>query len=356
MKSTDETITGDAGKSAGESFSFFAVLSSFSDLFSPRTKDIVWARFALSGNGAKTLEEIGKSYGITRERVRQILAGAFSAVKQRREDPRFGDITTRIEDALREKSGILSVEELFSTLTGDSKKEHGALAFFLECLKSVKEEKETARRVRVFVVTGFPSEEWDAVHDIAQKALIGSDHALDESEFFARAKKAGLSAGRKVFFDYLAVSSTIRKNAFGRWGSADSSEIKPRGTREKAYLILKMHGSPLHFKEIARRIDESGLQKSGRATHPQTVHNELIKDKKFVLIGRGLYALSEWGYKRGTVREVLQDILKTSGSPMRRDDILEEVFRIRQVKRSTVIINLNAFFEKVGKDEYTMKH
>ncbi len=356
MKSTDETIIGDAGKSAGESFSFFAALSSFSDLFSPRTKDIVWARFALSGNDAKTLEEIGKSYGITRERVRQILAGAFSAVKQKREDPRFREIALRIESALREKSGILSVAELFSMLAGDSKKEHGALAFFLECLKSVKEEKETARRGRVFVAAGFPFEEWDAVHAIAQKALVGADHALDEDAFFARAKKAGLTASRKVFFDYLAVSSTIRKNAFGRWGSADSSEIKPRGTREKAYLILKMNGAPLHFKEIARRIDESGLQKSGRATHPQTVHNELIKDKKFVLIGRGLYALSEWGYKRGTVREVLQEILKANASPMRRDDILAEVFRIRQVKRSTVIINLNAFFEKVGKDEYTMKH
>lgn len=356
MKSIDKSLVVDAENSSGETFSFFAALTSFSEFFSSRTKDIVWARFALSGNGAKTLEDIGKSYGITRERVRQILAGAFSAIKQRREDPRFGEIARRIEDALREKSGILAIETLFLTLSGESKKERGGLMFFLECLRSVKEEKETARRIRSYVIAGFPFAEWEAVHDIAEKALAGSDHALNENEFFTRAKKAGLPVGRKVFFDYLAVSSTIRKNAFGRWGWADSSEIKPRGTREKAYLILKMHGSPLHFKEIARRIDESGLQKSGRATHPQTVHNELIKDKKFVLIGRGLYALSEWGYKRGTVREVLQDILKTSGSPMKRDDILEKVFRIRQVKRSTVIINLNAFFEKVGKDEYTMKH
>lgn len=355
MKSTDESITGNAARTTEAPFSFFAALSSFSESLTPRTKDIVWARFSLGGGDAKTLEEIGKSYGITRERVRQILSGAFSSVKQKREDARFREVASRIEEALRERSGILTVADLFSTLAGDSREERGSLSFFLECLRSVKEEKETSRRERVFAVAGFPFEEWDAVHAVAEAALVGADHAQDEDELFARAKKSGLTVDRKTFFDYLAVSSTIRKNAFGRWGSADSSEVKPRGTREKAYLILKMNGSPLHFKEIARRIDESGLQKRGRATHPQTVHNELIKDKKFVLIGRGLYALSEWGYTRGTVREVLQDILKKSAAPMRRDDILAEVFRIRQVKRSTVIINLNAFFEKVGKDEYTVK-
>lgn len=356
MRSVDKNIAEEVKKSDEKSFSFFAVLSSFSEFFSPRMKDMVWARFALSGGRVKTLEEIGKSYGITRERVRQILAGAFSAVKQRREDPRFGEIALRIEEALRGSSGILSVEGLFSQLAGGSKKEHGALAFFLECLKSVKEEKETDRRVRVFVISGFPYDEWDNAHDTAYKILADSGQALDETEFFALAKKAGVSVGRKTFFDYLAVSSTIGKNVFYRWGLLASNEIRPRGTREKAYLILKMHGSPLHFKDIASRIDKMGLQRNGRTTHPQTVHNELIKDKKFVLIGRGLYALSEWGYKRGTVREVLGDILKKNGSPMKREEILDRVFRVRHVKRSTVIINLNAFFEKVGKDEYTVKH
>ena len=40
---------------------------------------------------------------------------------------------------------------------------------------------------------------------------------------------------------------------------------------------------------------------------------------------------------------------------MTRSEILDEVFRARTVKRSTVIINLNAFFEKIGKDGYTVK-
>ena len=60
-----------------------------------------------------------------------------------------------------------------------------------------------------------------------------------------------------------------------------------------------------------------------RRTHPQTVNNELIKDPRFVLIGRGLYALSEWGYEPGTVKDVLVQILKDSGKALRKEDVLQ---------------------------------
>jgi len=110
---------------------------------------------------------------------------------------------------------------------------------------------------------------------------------------------------------------------------------------------------PLHFREIAKHID---MYKLGKKTaHPQTVHNELIKDERFVLVGRGIYALSEWGYKKGTVKDVLEDILKGAQSPLAKDVILDKVMTIRKVKKSTIVINLNSYFEKVGKDAYTLK-
>ncbi len=334
---------------------FYGRLKMFSEAFLPRTNDIVRARFGLSGSKPKTLEEIGKTYGITRERVRQILAGAFASVKQRREDPAFVWISERIESAVRDRSGIVSVEELFAVLAADSKTEAGSLSFFLECVKSVKEERETKNRVRAFAVTGFDFDAWEAVHTAALEIAQSVENALTEDAFYSKAKKKGITVNRGTFFGYLSVSSRIRRNPFGRWGLSDSNEISPRGTREKAYLVLKMNGSPMHFKEIAKRIDESGLQKRGRATHPQTVHNELIKDKKFVLVGRGLYALSEWGFEKGTVREVIDSVLRKGNAPMTRDEIIEEVLRVRKVKRSTIVINLNAFFGKVGKDRYTVK-
>lgn len=355
QKPVFEPNSGTASPAVAEEPIFSTCLKSFSESFLPRTNDIVRARFGLSGSKPKTLEEIGKTYGITRERVRQILAGAFASVKQRREDPMFVSLSERIATAVGDRSGIVSVEELFSVLAAGSKTEAGALSFFLECVKSVKEERETADRVRSYVVAGFPFGKWDAVHTVALEIVRSADNALTEDTFFTKAKKKGVDVDRGTFFGYLSVSSRIRRNPFGRWGLSDSNEISPRGTREKAYLVLKMNGSPMHFKEIAKRIDETGLQKRGRATHPQTVHNELIKDKKFVLVGRGLYALSEWGFEKGTVREVIETVLAKGKEPMTRDEIIEEVLRVRKVKRSTIVINLNAFFGKVGKDRYTVK-
>ncbi|MFZ3031722.1 MAG: hypothetical protein WA082_01680, partial [Candidatus Moraniibacteriota bacterium] len=88
---------------------------------------------------------------------------------------------------------------------------------------------------------------------------------------------------------------------------------------------------------------------------PQTVHNELIKDQRFVLVGRGIYALSDWGYKPGTVKDVITEILQAAGKPLSREDILARVLEIRQVKKSTIIINLNTFFARIGKNAYTIK-
>ncbi|MEK9174207.1 MAG: HTH domain-containing protein, partial [Patescibacteria group bacterium] len=157
------------------------------------------------------------------------------------------------------------------------------------------------------------------------------------------------------YLNFLTVAKDVKQNVFGRWGLATWSDIKPRGTREKAYLVLKTGGKPLHFREIARLIDEHGLHTKKRQSHPQTVHNELIKDKRFVLVGRGIYALSEWGYKKGTVKEVIEEILAAATKPLAREEILEQVLKVRQVKKSTIIINLNTFFERVAKNTYVAK-
>ena len=116
-------------------------------------------------------------------------------------------------------------------------------------------------------------------------------------------------------------------------------EINPKGTRERIYLVMKEHKKPLHFTKIAKVIDDLGISK--RKSHPQTVHNELIKDERFVLIGRGIYALREWGYSPGAVKDVLEDILRKSGQHMSKEEIMTEIMKFRKVKKTTVMINLN---------------
>jgi hypothetical protein len=192
------------------------------------------------------------------------------------------------------------------------------------------------------------------VRESVKRILTEANDALDAKQLYARFKKVRPEVAEQELFDFLSVMSEIKQNVFGKWGLAGWSDIKPRGTREKAHLVLKTAKRPLHFRDIANLIDHYGLQKK-KQSHPQTVHNELIKDKRFVLVGRGIYALSEWGYKRGTVKEVIADILRVSEKPLSREAVLVEVLKIRQVKKSTVIINLNTFFARIGKNAYTIK-
>ena len=110
--------------------------------------------------------------------------------------------------------------------------------------------------------------------------------------------------------------------------------------RDKAHLVLKHKGEPLHFTEVASLINQAEF--SMRPALAQTVHNELIKDDRFVLVGRGTYALRSWGFKEGTVRDVIQAVLAEKG-PLTKDEVLKEVLTRRRVKPSTILLNLNAF-------------
>src|SRR3990167_9605437 len=136
---------------------------------------------------------------------------------------------------------------------------------------------------------------------------------------------------------YLAVSKRIGKNVFGEIGLTSWPEIKPRGVRDKSYLVLRRETKPKHFREIAELINASGF--SNRRAHVQTVHNELIKDPRFVLVGRGMYGLSEWGYEPGTVKEVIANLLKKEG-PMHKDDIVARVLSTRLVKPNTILLGI----------------
>src|SRR3989338_8041463 len=106
------------------------------------------------------------------------------------------------------------------------------------------------------------------------------------------------------------LSKEINKNIFGEVGLVSWPSVKPRGVRDKAYLVVKRDGKPKHFRDIAKLINSTGF--SNRKANVQTVHNELIKDSRFVLVGRGTYGLTEWGYKAGTVKDVLVDLLRSA--------------------------------------------
>ena len=109
----------------------------------------------------------------------------------------------------------------------------------------------------------------------------------------------------------------------------------------------------MHFTEIATAIKESDFKRRDVTT--QAIHNELIKDGRFVLVGRGIYALAEWGYSQGTVADIIANILKKE-SPLHRDEIVKRVLKQRHVKPTTIILNLQGKdkFKRVAKATYAL--
>ena len=115
-------------------------------------------------------------------------------------------------------------------------------------------------------------------------------------------------------------------------------------------LVLKKEKRPLHFNEIASLV--SNLRQ--KEAHAPTIHNELIKDERFVLVGKGTYTLGEFGVVPGTAKEIIGHFLKKHG-PMKSNDIVKTVLKQRLFKENTILINLQnrKNFKRLGDGRYT---
>ena len=152
----------------------------------------------------------------------------------------------------------------------------------------------------------------------------------------------------------LASASKNLATLNSRWGLVKWPMVNPKNIRDKIYVILKENGKHMHFNEIAEAIKKSDFKRKDVTT--QAIHNELIKDKRFVLIGRGIYALKEWGYQKGTVADIIAEVLRDAGEPLHRDEIVRRVLKSRFVKETTILLNLQgkSQFKRVAKATYEL--
>ena len=140
----------------------------------------------------------------------------------------------------------------------------------------------------------------------------------------------------------------------GVWGLAKWPSVNPKNIRDKIFVILETKHEPMHFSEIAEEIKNSNFKRKNVTV--QAIHNELIKDPRFILIGRGIYALNTWGYKKGTISDIITSILEKAGGPLTKEEIVKQVLKVRKVKETTILLNLQnkKLFKKVDKNSYTV--
>lgn len=331
------------------------VTKSLLEVLPDRARDVLEKRYGLGADGETyTLEAIGKSYGITRERVRQIENYGIQSIQKSELYKKNYDL-------------FLEMQKLIDQLGGGIIAEH-------VLLDELAPDASTRNHIYFLLVVGdpfFKSKEnpqyehrWFTerkIADTVEKALknvhksLEKDALISESEILEMFRNELIEIAdrhdEETLKRWLLISKQIGKNPLGDWGPSDSPNIRVKGIRDYAYLAVKRHGSPMHFREVAEAINEL----FGHDAHVATTHNELIKDPRFVLVGRGLYALTEWGYTAGVVKEVLRQILEAEG-PLSREEIIDKVRKERYVKDNTIMVNLQDtnLFKRLSNGSYTI--
>lgn len=318
-----------------------------------REREIVARRFGLFDR-KETLEQIGELLGITRERVRQLEKSVISRLKASAEQgdiPHINEVERHLQAQLEQIGTVARVSNLSNELTSEnSRTDQSRLAFLATlCPNLVTLDDNDHYHYAIGIRKQRDEKQLKAAIAQLVDALkkLGQPVAIEEL-----AKTTGIHDVAEA--NALATISKDLATLNGRWGLMKWPMVNPKNIRDKIYVILKENGKHMHFNEIAEAIKDSEFKRKDVTT--QAIHNELIKDKRFVLIGRGIYALKEWGYQKGTVADIISEVLRDAGEPLHRDEIVKRVLKSRFVKETTILLNLQgkSQFKRVAKATYDL--
>lgn len=325
---------------------------------SDRQKEVITGRFGLQNGNPDTLEAIGKRFGVTRERVRQIESSALSLMKGKYQAiPACVGALEEGKKYLKSTGGVAKRENMIKLL---SKEIEGLNENYLNLLLAISGSFASYEEDLEF--WPFYYNDKNALKDVV-KLISAWSSALNQKKeevlsgnYDAHLKKfiKEKSLSGEYLENCLSISKKIHVNPYGDKGLVAWPEIRPKTIRDRIYLVLKKKGEPQHFEKIAGLVNEAKFDK--RVALASTVHNELIKDKRFVLVGRGIYALKEMGYEPGTAKEVIKTILAKSG-PLKSKDIVNSVQKARFFKYNTILVNLQNkdLFERLEDGTYKIR-
>ena len=320
-----------------------------------RARLVISKRYGLDKmNDRMTLEAIGELYSITRERVRQIENAALANIRKsahfKGEKAAFDELVA----VMVSLGSVISEDDLLNHLSKDPSTQNH-IHFMLVVSDAFRKEKEDGEFKHRWHVDAELAKK---IHEALRKLYknLDDDALVPEGEMIGTFLEHLKDVNKKykneeVAKRWLRISKHIDKNPLGEWGKASSPNIHTKGIRDYAFLAMRKHGSPIHFRDIAKLIQQLFNKKA----HVATTHNELIKDKRFVLVGRGLYALTEWGYLSGVVKDVIKKVIEKNG-PMTKDQIIEKVLKERYVKENTILVNLQngKTFKKDKEGKYSL--
>ena len=319
-----------------------------------REREIISRRFGLFER-RETLEQIGELLGITRERVRQLEKAVMAKLKGAGKEHALAgidDFQLKVLTLLEKSGQVIRISDLTAKLVKEQDRiEQSRISFLCSlCPDLLVINDDDNFYASVTSAKAFNEKSLkNAVGKIVETIKkLGTPKPIEDI-----AKLASFNNVRQAE----ALASVSKQLAFlhGRWGLIKWPLVNPKNIRDKIYVVLKQNNKPMHFNEIANSIKKSDFKRKDVTT--QAIHNELIKDKRFVLIGRGIYALKEWGYEKGTVADIIGQVLREANQPLHRDEIVKLVLKSRLVKETTILLNLQGKpqFKRVAKATYALE-
>ncbi len=372
------------------------ILNNLLAKLSKRERGIIARRFGLNKEERETLKKIGDTHKLTRERVRQIENVGIEKIKKSKEiNQDLEELRKEIRQLLQEHGGIMEENYLLRILDHYYKPHENEnitrnqLNFLLA--KLLNEDIEKIKNGTHYFQNSYKlkEQELDYLDELSQELVqkikelkevyktedlfnllsklssydkhknkFNIDHKIDISEVinsYYPEQDHKIINKNKPLYSLLHLIKYLDQNKFGYWGLKEWSEIKPKKIDDKIYLILKHNKRPMHFTGIANKINSIGFD--NKKANSATIHNELILDEKYILIGRGIYGLKEWGYKEGVVLDVIKDILQSEGKPLGKEEIAEKVLENRIVKKTTINLALmnQDVFKKTKNGKYWIK-
>ena len=330
---------------------------------SSKERDILSRRFGLSGKEKETLEQIGKNYQITRERIRQIETGAIKKLKELKNFKEQIKVAEHnLFRLLESHGGIMEenhlLENLLSYVEANKANRQASLFIISKLLKEKINQIKTDQDIYPSWKTpSFSTNLLKQILNELVEIIKQEDNLLTTKDLLSKFKEQESfdkyhkqiikpelinqdteTDTDKILNSYLIASKKINQNILDEWGLTHWHTVSPKRMGDKVYLILRKLEKPLHFNEITDLINQSDFDK--KVAYPATIHNELILDDRYILVGRGIYALKEWGYQSGTVIDIVLDILAKSPTPLSRDEIIKKVLDQRMVRKSTILLAL----------------
>ena len=340
------------------------IVESFSDILdslSKKERNVIERRVWLFSD-KETLQNIGSSFSpcITRERVRQIEESWIKKIWRIVKATLLTSVQETTNKYLELHWGLISKEKITNILIKELRLEKDVNAWILEVIIQsdfdIKKSKQKLGCKIYFTLPSANKQTIELVHKEALKILKKKKDVMDKTHLYEVIAE-NLKSNEKLSLTYIdSILDLFDDIVF--WednliGLTKWKILNPKTLKDKSIYIMKKEKVPMHFVDISNKITEM-LWESIKVN---TIHNELIRNSEFVLIGRWIYALKEWGFIPGTVLDVIISILEKKWKPMNTEEITKEVLKTRNVKQTTIYMNLQNKnrIERVWRNYYQVK-